>query len=137
MDGLGQLMKNHKRVAFSVNERMLPLEWMSLILLATIILSCLFPIGGNFLLSQAIIALLGTTIILLLLVLRELDSLRWQEKRWILEPICELFVQLDLIPYLPQPLIESGRITRKDLLRIKTYRLRLLPNPYPDMSGKN
>jgi hypothetical protein len=86
--------------------------------------------------SILIVSLLSAVLVLLLLVLSELDSLRWQEKNWIWQPLSELFTELGLIPYFPEALFKEERLKIKHFEHLKKVRIASYPNPYPDMKGK-
>ena len=134
LDNLVQLEKIYKEVDYQIRNRMMFYEWISLLVLGGIILFCLFYINNGSFVSVLVVAFISTTLILLLLVLYELDTLLWQERNWIWEPLSELFVELDLIPYFPEPVIK--RINLKKIEDLKKIRIAEYPKPYPDMSGK-
>lgn len=61
-----------------------------------------------------------------------MDTFKWQEDKAIWEPLHRLFLALDLVPYYPADVLESGRLARPaGPIRIARY-----PQPYPDMAGK-
>jgi hypothetical protein len=111
-------------------------QWASLIVLATIIIFYIYYTKEENVISFVIISLLSTSLILLLLVLRELDTLNWEEEDWIWDPLSVLFLELNLKPYFPEQIFNSGRINKKILKRFNKARIAHYPNPYPDMSGK-
>jgi hypothetical protein len=68
-----------------------------------------------------------------MLVLRDLNYLRWKEQFWIWKCLKETFLEIGLLPYYPQLAIESKRaITKKgEKVRVVNY-----VSPYPNFSDK-
>ncbi|MFC1629764.1 hypothetical protein ACFL11_00870 [Patescibacteria group bacterium] len=123
---------NKKELIHRLNEKMLAVEWGSLLILTAIILMSLFIINNNSIASIIIIVLLGTSMVLFLLILKSLDSLRWKEGSWIWDPLVSLFVELELSPYIPKYIIGRGVKLQKGI----TYRVTEYVHPYPDFSDK-
>jgi len=128
-----QMNRSIKKIRFLASDRMSKFEWGTILLLAGIILFCLFYINTNTLSSVSIIVLLAVALITLILVLRDLDSLFWKEQVWIWDPLTDLFKEIDMLPYFPGEVIKSKRIT---LPKGVSYRLAKYAHPYPDISGK-
>lgn len=135
LDNMESLLKINKEVAYQVNNKIMGYEWISLLILGGILLFCLFYINNTGL-SMWIVAILSTAIVLLLLVLEEIDSLTWQEKNWIWQPLSKLFLDLNLIPYFPKDVFEEGRINPKSIEGLKKLRIATYTQPYPNMKGK-
>jgi len=121
-----------KEVIHWLNEKMLSFEWGSLLVLASIILISLFVINNNSFISVLITVLLGSSLVLFLLILRNLDNLHWKEDSWIWNPLTELFVEMGLTPYIPKGVIERGMKLKKGI----TYRVVEYSHLYPDFSDK-
>lgn len=136
LDDLRDLLKSQKEVIYLLRDRMQMFEWFALIFLAVIIWVSLFFINDQSLFALITIPFLSTIIVLFLLILDELNKLRWQERRWIWEPLKELFLELDLLPYYPEPLLNTRRFLDRDFIGIKEYRVATYPRPYPNMKGK-
>ncbi len=134
LDNAMELEKICKEVDYQIRNGMMFYEWISLLVLGGIILFCLFYVNDGSFISVLVVAFLSTSLVLLLLVLYDLDTLLWQERNWIWEPLSALFVELDLIPYFPEPVIK--RINLKKIEDLKKIRIAIYPKPYPDMSGK-
>jgi len=128
-------IKNQKEVIYWVNDQMQKFEWISLTSLCAIIMWCLFYINNGTIIAQVVIPVLGVSLVLLLLVLRDLNKLYWQEKHWDWLPLADLFIELDLIPYFPEELFTLKRIKLKDLKHIKKFRVGRTPN-LPNLKGK-
>ena len=136
IENLYDLIKIHKQVSYQAKAKMMSYEWLSLLILGGTIIFCLFYFNDGSIVSVIITALVSTSLFFLLLILRELDTLQWQERRWIWRPISLLFLELDLIPYFPEDLFKDGRIKSKHISYLQKVRIARYPNPYPDMSGK-
>lgn len=132
ISALKESVNNEKELIHWLNEKMLSFEWGSLLILVFVILASLFIINDNSFISVLITVLLGTSLILFLLILRNLDNLRWKEDSWIWIPLTELFIELELIPYIPKGVVNRGIRLKKGV----TYRIVEYPNPYPDFSDK-
>jgi hypothetical protein len=68
-----------------------------------------------------------------------LDNLAWQEQNWIWKPLTNLFIELDLFPYFPIDVLNSGRLSLKEIKKwdkVKKIRVAHYPLSYPDMTGK-
>jgi uncharacterized membrane protein YqaE (UPF0057 family) len=138
MNNTTELLKIEKEVSFSSKNKILPYEWISLLVLAGIMLFCLFYVKESSLVYSLVITAISTTIILLLLVLHQLDTLSWQEENWIWLPLTNIFNELALMPYFPGDLIEDKRLTLNQIKRwgvTRKIRIAIYPN-YPDRIGK-
>jgi hypothetical protein len=108
-------------------------EWMLIILLATITLFSLFYLNNGSLMSIIFTILLATAIVSIILILRDLSSLRWREQKWIWNNLDETFKTIGLTPYYPVAVIKEKRAKIKHGQKV---RLASYPTPYPDMTGK-
>ena len=104
-----------------------------LIGLLSIILFSIFYVKDNTIPSIIITVLLSTSSVMLLLIIRDLNSLRWKEQTWIWDPLAQAFKEMDLLPYVPEMLIKLGRVTypKGTKVRVANY-----PKKYPDFTGK-
>jgi hypothetical protein len=136
LENLSDLLKIHKEVSHQVKNRMMSYEWLTSIILGAIILFCLFYINNNSILSVLAVSFISASLILLLLVLRDLNSLEWQEQEWIWEPLSDLFTELDLIPYFPAEIFKQRRVKIEGIKGLSKARLAYYPKPYPNMEGK-
>ncbi|MBR9705085.1 hypothetical protein GOV12_06750 [Candidatus Pacearchaeota archaeon] len=133
---LKDLLKTYDEVSYQIKNKMTMIEWISLITLSLTILFSLYSLNSGAIIYVVILAVLSTSLVLLLLILRGLDTLSWQEQFWIWEPLTDLFNELDLIPYYPIPIIKEKRINKKTLLKYNKIRIAYYPNKYPNMKGK-
>ncbi len=139
LDDMRDLVKLQKEISYYIKSKMMFYEWFSLTILGLIILFCLLYTNENSVISVIITSLLGTALSLLLFVLKDLDSLGWQEQNWIWEPLSRLFTELDLLPYYPEDLFKQGRLRIKDIeqvVGVKEVRIAHYPHKYPDFRDK-
>lgn len=130
------LTLNLKETSYTVKDKMLPYEWGALITLTFIVWVSLLFLGDQSFFISLVMPMLATCFGLLLIIVRDLNNLTWQEHQWVWKPLEELFRELDLLPYVSEPLIKDGWVPENELLEMKSYRLATYPNPYPDMKGK-
>ncbi len=132
---LGQLevMGSHRKQLESlVRQRVRGPEWLALIglfaaLWLLVLMAGLVPVVLTIIEALMIAALAG-----LLCVAWLMDRFRWQEVDAIWEPLHRLALALDLVPYYPADVFESGRLDQPP----GEVRLARYPNPYPDMTDK-
>jgi hypothetical protein len=127
-----QSAENRKLIGTLVQERTTALEWLSIIALHTAIAYFIFAFNPGGLLSSLAASLIVATSAVMIVVLIQLNSLSWQESKWIWQPLRNLFLDLDLLPYYPDFVIEKQRA---DVESGETIRLCHYKKPYPDMSG--
>jgi hypothetical protein len=130
---LGSSANNRKLVGALVRQKVTRLEWASVLSLNLLIALILFIFHDNTLLSSLITSIIVVSSFIMIVVLYELNSLTWQEKEWIWIPLYNLFLDLGLLPYYPEPAIDQGRafIPKGSKIRVCRYN-----RPYPDMSAK-
>ena len=133
LDCIDSANSGRESIGYLIRNNIQKFEWFSLIGLLGTIIFAVFYMNDNSIPFIIISILVSTTSVILLLVIRELDNLRWKEKTWIWEPLEDLFSDLDLLPYFPEEVITSVRanIKKGRKVRIITY-----PRPYPDFTGK-
>ncbi|HIH24974.1 TPA: hypothetical protein HA251_08125 [Candidatus Woesearchaeota archaeon] len=139
LDNMGELTRIHKRVCYNVQNTMMSYEWISLIVLGGIIIFSLFHENQNTWISIAIVTVVSGALVLFLLILKELDSLQWHERSWIWNPLSSLFLDLDLLPYFPDDVFTTKRLSLNEVhvfSGVKRIRIAHYPNPYPDNTGK-
>jgi len=133
IDVLENIGLSVKRVRYRVTDKVSRFEWYTILILGGIILFCLFAMNANTYASIIVVVLLSTSLVTIILVLRDLDSLLWKEQKWIWEPLCDLFHELKLLPYIPDEVIYLERASFPKGMK---YRYVNYPNPYPSIEGK-
>lgn len=136
MTGCKELLSNQKEVIYWIKDRMMLFEWISMLILCAIIIVCVYSLNDGSVLLLVTTPLLSTAIVLLLYVLRDINSLRWQEENWIWNRLIDLFEELDLPPYLIGVLFRNHRLNRKKLNLPNVYRVVEYPHPYPNFDDK-
>jgi hypothetical protein len=107
------------------------LEWSGLILLLLLLVGLIAVIPGGTVFGALAAGVMAGTLTTLMILLRKLDLLRWHERVSIWEPTTRLFRCMDLDPYVPREVIDSGRYRPAGRIRVVDY-----PYPYPDRSSK-
>lgn len=125
--------ENRNSIGYRVRNKMQKYEWFSLVGLLATVVFIVFYINDGSLSFMIISVLISTASVMLLLLVRELDSLRWKEQKWIWEPLEDVFSDLGLLPYYPEEVLRSDRVTPKKGTKV---RIAYYPKPYPDFSGK-
>lgn len=132
---LGQLevMGGHRKQLESlVRQRVRAPEWLALLGLFVSLWLLVLLAGPVPAVLTAVEALMIAALAGLLCTVWLMDNFKWQENQAIWEPLHRLFLALDLVPYYPADVFETGRLARPaGPVRIARY-----PHRYPDMSGK-
>jgi ABC-type multidrug transport system fused ATPase/permease subunit len=136
LDNLQEISILLKESAFQVKNKMSGYEWWSLLILFGVILFALFYENVGSPIAALVIAIIASTLALSLFILREYDSLQWQEQKWIWEPLVELFQDLDLVPYFPGVLFWENRVNIKKIDGLKRARIAKYKYPYPNVHDK-
>jgi len=123
---------NRKLTGTLVNEKTTTLEWVSILALHLSIAYFIFAFNNGDLLASVASTLVVVTGAVMIVVLYHLNTLTWQESRWIWRPLHYLFIDLGLLPYYPDFVVTKGRadVPVGSEIRVCHYN-----NPYPDMSG--
>jgi hypothetical protein len=137
---LEEIIEINKAVVYQLENKMAFYEWIVLCTLSVIIFFVLiYFFNTNTFITVFIISFLNTALCLLLFILNDLDNLAWQEQNWIWKPLTNLFIELDLFPYFPIDVLNSGRLSLKEIKKwdkVKKIRVAHYPLSYPDMTGK-
>jgi len=125
-------LDSHRALIEAVTgQEMSSLEWTALLLLLLVLLGLISVLPGGTILGALVVGTLAVALATLMILLRKLDVLRWHERVTIWEPTSRLFRSMDLDPYVPRLVIESGRFFPVGRIRVVDY-----PDPYPDRSRK-
>lgn len=133
LDLLSITTENRKQVEMLAREKVSKFEWLSILSLLSVVLFFIYYFNNGSFLSVILSAILSTAAVALVLVLKDLDNLRWKEGVSIWAPLHDLFETLDLLPYYPGEIIKNGRVK---LEKGQKVRLAEYPDPYPDMTNK-
>lgn len=136
MDNCKDLLSNQKEVIYWIKDGMMFFEWISTLVLCSIIIFCIYLLNDGSLVMFITVPFLATTLVLLLFILRDLNNLRWQEGDWIWGRLVDLFKELDLPPYLDVNLFKNSRVNKKLLNLPAEYRLVEYPSKYPKFDDK-
>jgi hypothetical protein len=115
----------------ATGQSMSPIEWSGLFLLLITLLGLLAVLPGGTIPGALVAGVLAGTFATLMILLRKLDLLRWYERVTIWEPTTRLFKSMDLDPYIPRDVVDSGRYLPSGRVRIVDY-----PDVYPIRATK-
>jgi len=130
---LNSANESRKYTEFLVKNTMFGFKWLTLVGLLAVILFSVFYINNGSIPSIIITVLLATASVMLLLLIRDLDSLYWKEQKWMWDPLQQVFTEMDLLPYYADDIIKTGRVKLEKGAKV---RIAHYPHPYPDISGK-
>jgi len=136
LDAINNLLKIHEALAYRVKNKMRAYEWISLLLLGGITFFCFIALNNQSIESVLILSIFTSAIALLFFILKEIESLEWQESEWIWGPLANLFEELELLPYFPEDVIDKQRVKVSNLTNSKKIRIANYPFPYPNMKNK-
>jgi hypothetical protein len=107
------------------------IEWIGMLSLLVLMLILLALLPGTSDIGVIVVGVLAGVLVMLMSLLRKLDRLRWHERVTIWEPSTRLFRRMGLDPFVPRPVIESGRYRPTGRVRVVDF-----PDPYPDRRRK-
>jgi hypothetical protein len=122
---------NRKLVGTLVRQKMTNLEWSSVIGLHTFIAYILFTFVTGSIVLSILTSLIVVAGFIMIIVLYQLNNLTWQENEWIWRPLHNLFLDLGLLPYYPEIVLDSRRAIVPKGTKIRVCRYN---KPYPDMT---
>ena len=124
--------ERRKQLEALVRQRVSPVEWVTLVSLLAALWGLMLAANGGPIVAGLLGGVLVASLAGLLVLLRHLDEFRWQEGEAIWNPLHNLFLSLDLLPYYPRDTVRTGRLDPPSgQLRLVDY-----PHPYPDMTDK-
>lgn len=87
---------------------MTKLEWFSISALLCLLTYTMILISDVTVSGMLIVFITILTGIILMVVLLQLDTLKWQAEKWVWHPLHDLFISIELLPYYPEPVIRYG-----------------------------
>jgi hypothetical protein len=124
--------ERRKQLEAAVRRHISGAEWVTLLALFAALWALVLPSAHGSAAAQVIAGILVACLAGMLRLLFRLDHYAWQEAHSTWQPLHILFESLDLLPYYPKAIIDSGR-ARPDPGKV---RLAEYPRSYPDMRGK-
>lgn len=135
-DVVEQLLSDRVKIETILQDRMSKLEWCIIIALCLVMLFFVYTIKLDvYLLFESFLkAVIATSIVMLLFILMLFDSYQWNKNNLVWERLINTFVNLGLLPYVPDFLAKNKESisTTKSKIRLVHY-----PHPYPDFSDKS
>lgn len=124
--------ERRKQVEALVRQRVSAVEWVALLAILGALWGLTLASGGEPIGVDVLAGVVVASLAGLMVILRHLDTLRWQEADAIWSPLHTLFLSLELLPYYPRVVVRGGRVDPPSgPIRLADY-----PRPYPDMRGK-
>lgn len=138
---LDQLLETReilKDASHNVKDKMASYEWSALLLLFCSVIFLVYQENDlTHMYAKIFVAVLLSCFTFFMLILRQLDTLNWQEQKWIWEPLIILFKELEIQPYIPEDILSSKRLNLKRIKKLtSTIRVGRFKHPYPDLSDK-
>lgn len=94
-------------------------EWLILIVLAGIVTATMYGMRTGSLFFDAVTVALAASLVLVLLLIREIDLYMWNEKTFAVDVFENVFIAIGQLPYYPSYLIDVGRVMPEE----KEYRV--------------
>jgi hypothetical protein len=123
--------ENRLLIEAATGQAMSSLEWASLLLLLIVLLGLCSVLPGGTILGALAMGALAAALVMLIVLIRKLDVLRWHERVTIWGPTSRLFRSMGLDPYVPRHVIDQGRFRPVGQARVVTYL-----DPYPNRSRR-
>lgn len=123
LDYLKEIEKNRNQSSVATREKLTAGQWLVLLLLAFIIVFCMFFVDLPQPYSQILTVLLSTILVLVLLIIRDLQNLKLGGYALSIESGQEIFEFIGKLRYYPEFLIKEGTVDIPE--NVKRYRLGL------------
>ena len=99
---------NRVQIEAYTKQKISRVEWMSVWALTFLVISHTYEMTRGDIFSSILLTIMASAVLLMTLMLRDLNSLKWQKDEWTWQPLHRTFVHLNLLPYYPGPIIDSG-----------------------------
>lgn len=130
IEALNDQTLGRSQIETIVSERISRYEWASALFLLVLVVVTAYSMSDGTVLRAIFVSILATASLLLVLVLRDINNLKWDKYTWTWKPLRNLFRNLSLIPYYGDNEHEV-KFEPGERFRLATYL-----DKYPDMSGK-
>jgi len=124
---------NRIQIETITNQKLSRFEWISVWGLTFVVISQMYQMSHDDVFASISLTVLASASFLLVLVLRDLDNLKWQKDKWTWEPLHNLFTNMELMPYYPRVIFETGEAKAPYGVKI---RVADYPDLYPIMTNK-
>ena len=105
---LNESLSNRIQISTLTSDRLSKYEWISISGLTTVIIFILYRMSDPNILSSLELTILAGSSFLLVLILRDINNLKWQKQEWTWDPLFDLFVSMGMIPYFPKGVVKTG-----------------------------
>lgn len=124
---------NRAQIEAVVKDRLRRGQWLSILALMGVTITTIWSMADGGILAGGILTALASGIVLMVLIMRDMDNLKWGNASWTWQPLHDLFKDLSLIPYYPSEVLKGNEAKIK---KGETIRVAYTPNKYPNMKGK-
>ena len=137
LDDIRESLHSQKHIIYLLGSKLLTLEWVSILLLYSIIIELILALNDHSTLSILIIPIIGTTLFIPILILAKLNNLHWHNQNWDWKSLTNLFQELNLPPYYPyEPSSVAGMDEYLESANVKSYRVATYYSKYPKIDDK-
>jgi len=133
MSAANSLSINRTKTEALIKSNLSTAEWVATIVFMLITVSVFYFMSDGTVFNSLIYTIAVGGLLLLTVILKRSDSLKWDKNKWTWEPLNDLFADLGLPLYYPALLVENGEIS---LPPGRDVRLAYYPKPYPDLTDK-
>ncbi len=137
LEDVREALHSQKHIIYLLGSKLLTLEWVSIILLYSIIIELILTLNDHSTLSILITPIIGATLFIPIVILKNLNNLHWHNQNWDWKSLTNLFQELNLPPYYPyKPSSVTGMDKYLKNANIKSYRVATYPSKYPKIDDK-
>lgn len=121
------------KVEALVRTKLSKVEWVATLTFLVITVTVFYFMSDGSLINSIIYTVAVGAMVLLVIILKRSNSLKWDKNKWTWEPLRDLFINLDLIPYYPLDAVDRGEII---LPKGEEVRAAKYFSPYPNVQNK-
>ncbi len=128
---------SQKQIIYLLGNKLLTLEWISIIVLYLIIIELILVLNNHSILSTLTIPIIGTALFVPIVIIKNLNNLHWHNQNWDWKSLTHLFQELNLSPYYPyKPSSVPGMNKYLKEVNVKSYLVATYPSKYPKIDDK-
>lgn len=113
-DSFAELIKLRQKLTVLGARALTMFQWVILFVLATLVIVSLYGLRTGELFFEIITVLVSSSIVLILLLIRDLDLYVWNENTFSFEIFQNVFRAIGQLPYYPEESLRDGRVSPAD-----------------------
>jgi hypothetical protein len=117
VQNLNKQTLNRSQIETMLGGRVSGYEWASIIFLLILVVFTAHSMSDGTIVRAIFVTILATASVLLVLVLRDTNNLKWGKNDWTWAPLRRLFQNLDLIPYFPSNNLHEVKFEKGEKFR--------------------